>query len=174
MINNSKPGNLLILAFIISFLINNPWHIPNGPTIDMYHCIKYNLNNITIKPFENYHISTIKIPITIGDSQSNSKIVDIFYFPNNIEYIIQEKKHPYKDTFKYDITDNNIVFTRTDENIGWGQNLQIDICIKSNENIYLFNEICGNNGLVSCHVVDQNNIKVLDSRTPDYFYNRGW
>ena len=44
-ISNSPPRNPLILNFIISFLLNKPYmsNLVNGPTHDMYNCIKYNL-----------------------------------------------------------------------------------------------------------------------------------
>ena len=41
MINFSKPNNPLLLVFLLSFLINKPYTYCNGPTYDMYNCIKY-------------------------------------------------------------------------------------------------------------------------------------
>ena len=55
--------------------------------------------------------------ITIGPSQTNSKVIKSQY-TGNIFFI-----HKYKDTFNYCCKDNNIIVTRTDNNCGWGQNL---------------------------------------------------
>ena len=55
--------------------------------------------------------------ITIGPSQTNSKVIKSQY-TGNLFFI-----HKYKDTFNYCCKDNNIIVTRTDNNCGWGQNL---------------------------------------------------
>jgi len=56
-------------------------------------------------------------PITIGPSQTNSKVIKSDY-TGNLFFI-----HKYKDTFKYHCKNNNITVTRSDNNCGWGQNL---------------------------------------------------
>tara|TARA_Y100000992_G_scaffold247959_1_gene179511 strand:+ start:1501 stop:3555 length:2055 start_codon:yes stop_codon:yes gene_type:complete len=56
-------------------------------------------------------------PITIGPSQTNSKVIKNDY-SGDLFFI-----HKYKDKFKYCYKDKNITVTRTDNNSGWGQNL---------------------------------------------------
>ena len=56
-------------------------------------------------------------PITIGSSQTNSKVINNDYI-GELFFI-----HDYKDTFKYSCKDNKITVTRTDNTCGWGQNL---------------------------------------------------
>lgn len=56
-------------------------------------------------------------PITIGPSQTNSKVINNDY--NGELFFI----HDYNDQFKYICKDNKITVTRTDHTGGWGQNL---------------------------------------------------
>ena len=65
-VNFSKPKNPLIFIFLLSYLINNPYTYTNGPTYDMYNCIKYNLNNIPLVKDKKYNIDSVKIKIQIG------------------------------------------------------------------------------------------------------------
>ena len=53
-------------------------------------------------------------PVTIGPSQTNSKLIKSDY-TGNLFFI-----HKYTDTFKYHCKNNNITVTRTDKNCGWG------------------------------------------------------
>jgi len=68
---------------------------------------EYILNNF------NQHLQ----PITIGSSQTNSKVINNDYI-GELFFI-----HDYKDKFKYSCKDNKITVTRTDNTSGWGQNL---------------------------------------------------
>jgi cytidyltransferase-like protein len=56
-------------------------------------------------------------PITIGSSETNSKVINNDYI-GELFFI-----HDYKDTFKYSCKDNEITVTRTDNTSGWDQNL---------------------------------------------------
>jgi len=170
----SKPQNPLILHFLISFLINKPYNYHNGPTYDMYNCIKYNLNGIHIHPEKKYEIGEIKIPIPIGSSKENTKMIDLSYFPDNIEYTIKLNPSPYGDKFLFEIKNNTLFITRTDVKSGWGYNHSCNICIQSDEKIFLFKENSGpNNDWVTSYIT-LNNKKILDSRDLNYHKNGGW
>jgi len=119
MINYSKKKNPLILCYLILFLQNKPYTYINGPTFDMYNCIKYNLNNINILPNIKYELDEIKILINIGSSESNIKFINLYFFPNDIEYDIKLIENIYKDTFYFNIKDNILIVKRLDENNGW-------------------------------------------------------
>lgn len=175
-VNNSKPNNPLILCCLISFLINKPYDKTGiyTPTYDMYNCLKYNLNVPEIKADIKYKINVVKIPINIGPSNTNTKIINLFYFPDNIEYTINLKKNQFKDTFIFKISDNKLYVIRIDENTGWAHPHSIDICIDSKECIYLFNELyTPGKSIDYCYVAYKNN-KILDSRDHAYFKNKGW
>lgn len=171
-INFSKPRNPLIFIFLLSFLINNPYNNNNGPCYDMYNCIKYNLNNNIIAN-KKYELEEIKICINIGSSNINIKHINLYYFPNNIEYTIKLKQNIYSDMFNFDIIDNMLIVKRIDENTGWEYDHFCDICIKSNESIFLFKENSEDNKMANCYV-SYNNTKILDSRDIDYYNNGGW
>jgi hypothetical protein len=164
--------NPLILQFIVSFLTTNPFTIQNGPCHDMYRCISYNLNSHLLSDTP-YNISEIKIPIAIGESQTNTKIIDLYYFPSDIEYTIKIKPNPYNDDFICKIENNKLIITRLDEESGWGHPHALDICIKSSERILLFKEDKPSKTNIDCYV-SYNNNKILDSRDPTYFHNKGW
>ena len=174
MINFSKPKNPLILHFLISFLLNKPYTYANGPTYDMYNCIKYNLNNIDILPEKKYELTEIKILVNIEPSEINTKNIDLYYFPTNIKYIIKLNPSPYQDNFTFNIIGNILTVTRTDTNTGWLYNHSCNICIQSNEAIFLFKENLGNNDDWTTSYVTLNNIKILDSRDINYYNNNGW
>jgi len=172
MINFSKPKNPLLLHFLLSFLMNNPYYTANGPTFDMYKCIQYNLNGIHLLPETTYELTEIKIPIRVGFSETNSKLIDLHYFPDDIEYSIKLISTGYKDTFDFSIKDNILTITRTDEVTGWGYPHSIVIVIPSREKIFLFKENCEENWVQS--FVTHNHTKILDSRDLDYYHNNGW
>jgi len=174
MINFTKPKNPLILHFIISFLLNNPYTYPEGPTIDMYNCLKYNLNDGCILPEKKYEIYEIKIKVQIGDSPTNVKYINLHYFPDDIIYSIHLHDNPYNDSFHYEIKDNFLIVKRNDIDSGWGYNHHIDICIVCQESFYLFKENMGENNYWPTSYVTRENKKILDSRDMDYFYNKGW
>jgi len=169
MINFSKPRNPLLLHFIVSFLINKPYLNPdNGPCIDMLNSIIYNLNGVFPQVEKKYSISEIKIPISIGTSTTNTKIIDLHYFPSDINYTIRIHPHPIKTAYlTFSIQNNQVIIKRVDKNIGWEWIPKIDICIASNEKILLFPEYCYGNHITSCHV-KYNGRKILDSHNPSY------
>ena len=173
MVNFSKPKNPLIFIFLLSFLINNPYTYHIGPTFDMYNCIKYNTGT-DIKKNKKYNLNEVKIKINIGSSETNTKNIDLHYFPNTIQYTIRLHQHPYNDTFEFNILNNILTVKRKDEEIGWGYEHSIDICIESKESILLFQEYTGpNNNWVQSHV-DYKGKKLLDSRDQEYYINKGW
>ena len=178
MVNFSKPKNPLILHFIISYLLNNPYQYPNGPTYDMYNCIKYNLNVENIKHDTKYNINEVKINIFVGPSKLHTKIINLFYFPTDILYTIKlvMKNNPYPDRFSCKIESNYLYITRIDDtpDIGWEHPHSVDICIKSKESIYLFKEKLLEKNVLNSAIVTHNNHKILDSRDPDYSKNKGW
>jgi len=170
----SKPHNPLILHFLMSFLINKPYNYHNGPTYDMYNCIKYNLNGIHIHPEKKYEIREINIPIQIGSSKEKTKTIDLSYFPDNIVYTVKLNPCPYGDKFLFEIKNNTLIVTRTDAESGWGYNHSCNICIQSDEKIFLFKENSGaNNDWVTSYIT-LNNKKILDSRDLNYYKNGGW
>ena len=175
MVNRSKPQNPLLLHFIISFLVNKPYYNPhNGPTYDMYKCLQYNIGTNIVKAETKYKIDTIKIKIEIGQSDTNIKKIDLCFFPHDIDYTIQIKKHPHKDIFHFNIKNNILTVQRIDKQIGWGYHHTADIRIPSNETIYLFTENIGNNHNWITSYVSNKGVKLLDSRDLTYHKNGGW
>jgi len=171
MVNFSKPKNPLILSFLISFLMNNPYTYNDGPTYDMYNCIKHNLNGQTVLSGRKYDVNEIKIPVTIGSSDTNIKTINLYYFPKDIDntYTVKLNSNEHKDQFKFEIINSMLIVTRTDKSTGWGHNHYCTICIQSRESIFLFKE----NKSGNCYVTHNNN-KILDSRDPTYSRSRGW
>jgi cytidyltransferase-like protein len=83
-----------------------------------FYSIKYEISiNKIDSLFTNLLSENLLEPITIGPSQTNSKVIKSDY-TGNLFFI-----HKYKDTFKYHCKNNNITVSRTDVNSGWGQNL---------------------------------------------------
>jgi hypothetical protein len=170
----SKPRNPLILHFLISFLINQSYNYHNGPTYDMYNCIKYNLNGINIYPEKKYETEEIKIRIAIGKSNENTKMIDLYYFPVDVLFTVKLIPCPYGDSFVFDIKNNILIVKRVDMKGGWEYDHSCDIFIKSNEKIFLFKENSGpNNDWVTSYIT-LNNKKILDSRDLNYYKNGGW
>ncbi len=174
MVNFSKPKNPLIFIFLLSYLINNPYNYANGPTYDMFNCIKYNLPNINIKHEQKYDIDEVKMKIDIGTSNTKIKQVNLFYFPEDIKYNIKVINHPYADRFDFKIENNILFIKRIDEDSGWTYPHSIEIIIKSKESIFLFKENIGNNNNWITSYVTHNSTKILDSRDLDYYKNKGW
>jgi hypothetical protein len=86
------------------------------------------------------------------------------------------KNNPYPDKFSCKIENNYLYVTRIDDtpDIGWDHPHSVDICIKSKESIYLFKENLLEKNVLNSAIVTHNNIKILDSRDPDYSKNKGW
>jgi hypothetical protein len=176
MVNFSKPKNPLILHFLMSFLLNKPYMFHNGPTYDMYNCIKYNLSGINIFPEKKYKLDEIKIPINIGSSKTNTKHINLYYFPDDIHYNVKLIMCPYKDlfNFNFNIINNILTITLIDKNTGWDYDYMCNICIKSEESIFLFKENTGENNNWVTSYITLNNRKILDSRDLIYYNKGGW
>ena len=173
-INFSKPKHPLLLVFLLSFCINKPYGCLNGPTIDMYNCIKYMLNVEKILPEKKYEIDFVKLKICIGSSISNIKRIDLYYFPDNIDYTIKLHKNFYKHEFNFKIENNYLIVKRLDDSGGWEYNHNIDICLPSKCSFFFFKENCGpSNNWVTSYVTYKNE-KILDSRDIEYYKNKGW
>jgi len=172
---NYKPKSLLILQFLVSFLLNSAYeYIDNGPTYDMYNCIAHNINSGQIKSEQKYNIEEVKILVNIGSSETNTKYINLYFFPDDIKYRIKLIANPFKDKFNFMIKNNILRIQRIDNNTGWGYNHLIYICIESKETIFLFPE---NRGLTDTNIdsyVTLNNEKILDSRDMTYYNNKGW
>jgi hypothetical protein len=159
----TPPKNPLFLQFIYSFVKNKPWLHDNGPTHDMYNCIKYNLNkNITITSDTLYNFDIIKIPIDIGSSETNIKEINLYNFSQEHDYTFISDN----TNFTFEIRDNKLIVIKNDISThkGWSENMSVIICIKSKQSIYLFEE----------HLFKEKNIvsfcgkKILDSRDENY------
>jgi len=174
MINTTGPKNPLILHFLCSFLLNNPYKYKNGPTYDMFNCIKYNLNNIDVAAEKKYTFEEIKIHVEIGESEEKSKIINLFYFPTDVSYTIKLLPNMYNDKFNFDIRDNKLIVTRLDADTGWGYSHSCDICIQSSESVFLFSEKLGENNMWQTSYITYKNNKILDSRDMVYYNNGGW
>lgn len=166
----TKPKNPLILCFLLSYLHNNPHTYFNGPTFDMYNCMKYNLNNLSIIPEKKYDLGEVKIKINIGSSTENIKNVNLYYFPDKIEYTVKLISHCYQDTFDFTISNNILIVRRIDQNTGWSYNHSVDICIESKESIFLFTETIDPGKHWSTAYVLFNNKRILDSRDMEYYH----
>jgi hypothetical protein len=173
MINFSKPRNNLILIFLLSFLINKPFEKINGPTFDMYDCIKYNLDGVEPEPFVRYDLEEVKIKIDVGSSDKNVKKINLYYFPPYIKYRIQLKENTIGNRFTYRIYNNILFVKRADANTGWDYEHSLDICIPSKESIFLFKEDWEGEDWVHA-TVTLGSKKILDSRDINYHMNRGW
>jgi hypothetical protein len=171
---NYKPKSPLILQFLLSFLLNSPYNYPNGPTYDIYNCISHNLNNISIKAETKYNIEEVKILVNIGPSDSKTKQINLYFFPEDIVYNIKLIENSHIDTFRFTIQNNILTIERLDMNEGWGYSHSINICIESKESIFLFQENVGEYNDWRTSFVTFDNNKILDSRDMNYHNNGGW
>jgi hypothetical protein len=109
----------------------NPYNYPDGnkvvgPTYDMYIFLAHSINNNLI-PENIYKIQTVNINIKIGNSIEHIKKINLYYFPNDIEYTINVKL----DNNKFECyIENNILFVKNKENIAWDELYECDIIIK--------------------------------------------
>ena len=175
MINFSKPKCPLIFIFLLSFLLNKPITNlkDNGPTKDMFNCLQYMLGNIKIQTETKYNIDELKIKIKVGSSKNNYKVIKLHYFPEDIEYNIKLCRNPYNDKFDFQIENNNLLITRTDQNTGWNHIHHIDICFPYKASFFLFPEHMGKNRRWQDSYVTLNNNKICDSRYIEYSNNGG-
>jgi hypothetical protein len=173
MVNFSKPRNNLILIFLMSFLINKPFEKINGPTFDMYECIKYNLDGVEPEPFVRYDLEEVKIKIDVGSSDRNIKKINLYYFPPYIKYRIQLKENTTDNNFTYRIYNNILFVKRVDMDSGWDYDHSLDICIQSRESIFLFKEDWVGGDFIHASVTIGSK-KILDSRDINYHIHKGW
>jgi hypothetical protein len=171
----TEPYNPLILQFIISFINNKPYNKMNGPTYDMYNNIT-SLVKTNIESEKVYNIDMVQIPLNIGSSDTNIKIIETFFnIPNNST--IKIKEHNNKDTFSISYNNNIITIKRIDINSGWGYDHMIDINIPTNQRIMLFTEVLKTNNIADAYVSYKDN-KILDSRYINYYnakqHNQSW
>ena len=174
MVNFSKPKHPIFLVFLISFIINRPdkshWI---GPTFDMYNCIKYSLNVNKLYPDKKYEIDYLKIKIPIGSSTENIKIIDLYYFPDDVKYTIKlHQDNPHNDRFDIKINNNYLIVKRIDVDCGWGHNHIVDICFPCKTSFYFFKERIIGDDIVNCYVTHKNE-KILDCRDAEYHNNGG-
>jgi len=167
------PKNPLILCFLISFLLNHPYRYPNGPCYDMANVLKYNLNVDHLKADRLYTIDTVKVRIPLAQSNAPTKCIGLGYFPPNLQYTLSVVEHSHPEKFQLNIVDNVLVATRIDTFQGWRHMHYVDIIFEYTQNVYLFKEIVPPSGHQYAYVTHKS-IKVLDSRDPEYFKNRGW
>lgn len=161
--------NPLILCCIMSFLHNKPYGSMNGPTFDMFNCIKRNTRTSNLVAEKKYSMDTVKIKVNIGSSRQNSKAIDLYNFPVDAKYRFELVKSKFSDTFDFQISGSNLIVRRTDENTGWGHDHSVTIVVDSKQSIYLFRETVPNRNIVTAFV-SWNNKKILDSRDPNYWY----
>ena len=173
-VNFSKPENPVLLALLLSLLIHKPFYYKNGPTFDMYDCIKYMLNVNTIVPEKRYEIDTVRVKVYIGSSRKNVKRIHLVYFPNNIRYFIHCHQNPYKDMFKFKIENNDLIVKRVDKTTGWDHHHCIDICFPSKSTFMFFKENRGPGSNWVTSFVSYKGEKILDSRDMEYYKNKGW
>ena len=95
---HTRERSPLILGFLISFLLNKPYTmIDNGPTIDMYNFILYNVRAqavrdganpaqvpTSVNAYTHYPLRQIRIPIRVDTLAED--IVHLHYFPVDITY----------------------------------------------------------------------------------------
>jgi hypothetical protein len=168
----TKPKHPLLLLFILSFILNKPYlQNNNGPCYDMYKCLKYNINhdNNDIKPEIKYKLNQVIIKIPIGNSNENIKLINLYYFPNDINYKLVLNNNWTDDEFDLQIINNILIVKRLDDNKGWGYMHHCNIIIDSNESFFILPELKNNNWVNS--YVSYNNKKILDSRDMDYYNN---
>jgi mannosyltransferase OCH1-like enzyme len=162
----SKPKSPLVLCFLISLLKYNGKLYGNLPCDDMYKCVSYNISDTIIEPEKKYDIFQVKILIYIGPSETNTKIVNIGFFPENVSYEIKLCQNIYKDEFLFSIKENCLEIRRLDEQIGWGHTHSCNIIIKSNEHLTFFKEQY--EGDWKKAYVTSDNKKIFDSHDPEY------
>jgi hypothetical protein len=160
-----------MLIMIISFLRNNPFSYSIGPRYDMYSCLAQHCN---ISPDRKLSINEVKLKIEIGASNILIKAIPLYYFPDDIDYKITLCPSQHCDTFDFKIANNMLLVRRMDMSTGWGHchSCFIIITTISKESIYLFEE--NGTGHNSDCTVSYKNRRILDSRDPEYYINRGW
>jgi hypothetical protein len=169
-----KPKNPLILIFLLSFLLNNPYVHTNGPTYDMYNCLKHIINVDNINSDVKYNVDKLKIVIPFGSSKTNVLIKNLYYFPSDVECEFRLIPTDYPDNFTFNIVNNILIVKRIDFiGAGWDHNHSVELIINAKQCIYLFREILLTNDIGDSFIV-KNSKKIFDSRDRDYCRCNGW
>jgi hypothetical protein len=168
---NPKPKSPILLQCLISFLTNHPYTYLNGPTFDMYNCLAYSFRE-RLLPDKIYKTDKVRISIVIGKSETNTKEVDLVWFPDVAHTFRLHGSH-YPDTFVFMIKHNKLFVRRIDSNSGWGHSHSVDICIDCSETLLLCKEELTGQDNINCYVT-LNKQKILDSRDPLYVDQKGW
>ena len=119
----------------------------------------------------------IKIKILIGTSNANVKVINLHYFPPNVNYVVKLIPNSSNDKFHFLIKDNSLFVTKLDidtDTKGWARAHSCNICISSKESIYLFKETSRTPKYFAGSYVENNGVKIVDSHDPVYFKNKGW
>lgn len=176
-VNFGLPENKLILCFLLSFLINKPYNKLNGPTVDMYNVLNYNIDE-TIRTCKKINIINPKVQIKIPNFDNNEIIIDLIWFPKNIDYKLKIHEKELRCLFNIKILKNKL-YIKNKDNVHKVKSLfHVNIYFNSNENIYLFEERINNiddenyKG-ADMYVFDKNK-KILKSRMTEYLLNDGW
>ena len=163
-----SPKNPLMLCFLISFLMNRPYHRPNGPCYDMANVLLYNIGVSRLEPERVYTLDEVKVRIPLPPTSSPSRWINLGFFPSDIQYTL---RYPFD---KLDVKiENHTLIAVLKELQEWNQVYYIDIVFPSRQTIFLFKEIVPRSGMKNAFVVHKG-IKILDSRDPDYFNHKGW
>ena len=175
--NFGLPENKLILCFLLSFLINKPYNYLNGPTVDMYNVLNYNIDE-NIRTCKKINVINPKVQIKISNFDKDEIIIDLIWFPNNIDYKLKIKEKGLRCLFKLKILDNKL-YIKYKDNVQKVKSLfHVNIYFYSNEKIYLFEERINNTNDENYHNADMyvfdKNKKILKSRMTEYILNNGW
>ena len=128
--NNNNISSSDILWVCGPDVISTIYHKSKNNYTDIKLLEKNYLNHLSNGSWrENIKINSIK-PILkrkiqmVGSSNENIKFVnlddDIFKNNNEKQYTFKLIKNKYKDTFNFEIKNNQLIVTRTDMNEGWG------------------------------------------------------
>jgi hypothetical protein len=202
---HTRARSPLLLGFLVSFLYNKPYlNIDNGPTIDMYHFILYNVRAAAVdagasaddipgslQPYTHYTLGQIRIPVHVSSVHENT--IPLHYFPEYfVGYTVSISPNTRnkwvlanRDKYKMKIENHQLVIeAKPDpmEAVPDGTNdegLIIDICIdlpdSEPEVVYLFQESIREPPKIStCYIKDANGVNIMDCRDPRYIRDCGW
>ena len=163
---NQRPKSPLILVFLLSLLYNNPYTMNNGPCFDMCSCLRYNIGE-ALESDKEYIIRTPKFRVDVPSNSNHLKYIDLVYFPTNMDYFVTCSQ----GNFSFKII-KNMLIVRNNDKRGWDTPFHVHICFRTEQRVLLFQEVDPGH-MKYCHVKYRNK-KILDSRDPLYFDNRGW
>jgi len=171
------PKNPIILGLISSFIINKPYTKlakENGPTYDMYNYIsKINGNFLKSDTIYKINTSKITIPVKIGKSKMNIKIIKSFFdIPKDTTIKIENNR--FDDEFKIEFKDKFIYIERIDKECGWDNDYFIYLTLNTNvdtQQLFFFQEKMDSFDITNAYV-SMNNKKIFGSRYADYFNNK--